>query len=51
MKLLIKFLLSADLILLPAGSELTDSALVHISQKEDIQWIYKNKDGMIYRRK
>lgn len=51
MKLLIKFLLSADLILLPLCSELADPLPVHISQKEDIQWIYKSKDGMIYRRK
>lgn len=51
MKLLIKVILSTNIILSPFSSKLTVSFPASISQKEDIQWIYKSKDGMIYRRK
>lgn len=44
-------MISTNMILSPFNYKLTESVPVPISQKEDIQWVYKSKNGMIYRRK
>lgn len=47
----IKVLLSTNLMLSSFNLKMTEFLSIHINQKEDIQWVYKNEDGMIYRRK
>lgn len=47
-KQMIEILLSAYLGISPAGNSLRDA---HVSKQEQIEWVYKEEDGRIYRRR